>query len=160
MASQYSPSYWHLVKDEFRNTVNFCLSWNSNNQHTQIAKMFSCHILYSIFMKRQVGKMLLSEFLFQNRNLHMPWGQQVQCTFSHFPYSYRVKTVQSQINPIIPGQHLLCIYSYRKQVYIAPQVPGIQQTCNIILCKAFRECVWVTNFMKKIEKRLGKQLGA
>lgn len=52
MASQYSPSYWHLVKDEFRNTVNFCLSWNSNNQHTQIAKMFSCHILHSIFMKK------------------------------------------------------------------------------------------------------------
>ena len=52
MASQYSPSYWHLVKDEFRNTVNICLSWNSNNQHTQIAKMFSCHILHSIFMKK------------------------------------------------------------------------------------------------------------
>ena len=52
MASQYSPSYWHLVKDGFRNTVNFCLAWNSNNQHMQIVKMFSCHILHSIFMKK------------------------------------------------------------------------------------------------------------
>lgn len=31
MTSQYSPSYWNPEKGEFRNTVNFCLSWNSNN---------------------------------------------------------------------------------------------------------------------------------
>lgn len=50
MASQYSSSSWHLAKDRFRNTVNFCLSWNSNNQHMQIARILSLLILHSIFM--------------------------------------------------------------------------------------------------------------
>lgn len=69
MASQYSSSSWHLVKDGFRNTVNFCLSWNSNNQHMQIARIFSLFILHSIFMKkRQIGNMLSSEFWFKNQN--------------------------------------------------------------------------------------------
>ena len=65
-ASQYSPSYWHLVKDAFRNTVNFCLSWNSNNQHMKITEMFSLPVLHPIFMgekKKRIGNMLFFRIL-------------------------------------------------------------------------------------------------